>query len=233
MASIEVPAAKTVKCSEGEASSIPSVPAREPQHNQPTTPSAPSDGTDEIGQQALADPPKSLFGPFPTTTVASNIEQKAAVSAESGYTPVSPPGTRTNPFQPPLENIENGHQASPLRFDFNPGERESLRTNQTNQPASPRSPTLPPLTREKTAPAIGPATDKPTPFPKEVELEGPVLYITLLLSSTGARHPFRLDEKYLRKRNVTVEGNNPFNISLYKLKELILRDWREGECLFG
>jgi Ubiquitin-2 like Rad60 SUMO-like len=50
--------------------------------------------------------------------------------------------------------------------------------------------------------------------------------ITLLLTS-GARHPFKLDAKYLSKRNVEVPGNDPFNLSVYKLKELILREWRE------
>lgn len=51
--------------------------------------------------------------------------------------------------------------------------------------------------------------------------------ITLLLIN-GARHPFKLDAKYLNKRNVEVPGNDPFNLSVYKLKELILREWREG-----
>jgi hypothetical protein len=60
----------------------------------------------------------------------------------------------------------------------------------------------------------------------------PVCTITLLLP-TGARHPYRLDEKYLAKRNVempdvTESGRrDPFSISVYKLKELILREWRE------
>ena len=96
------------------------------------------------------------------------------------------------------------------------------------KPESIQNTTPPPLTREMTRPAIGPATDKPSPLPpKETEIEGPCLYITLLLT-TGARHPFRLDQRYLKKRNVEVEGNNPINMSFYKLKELILRDWREG-----
>lgn len=86
-----------------------------------------------------------------------------------------------------------------------------------------------PITREKTMPAIGPATDKPTPIAKETTSEGPVLYITLLLASTGARHPYKLDGKYMQKRNVEVDGNNPIHMSLYKLKELILRDWRDGK----
>ncbi|KAI1098156.1 hypothetical protein F4804DRAFT_136540 [Jackrogersella minutella] len=56
--------------------------------------------------------------------------------------------------------------------------------------------------------------------------------IELLLTS-GARHPFRIDEKYLQKRNVTVTGKtedgrmDPFSITVYTLKELILRDWRK------
>ena len=60
----------------------------------------------------------------------------------------------------------------------------------------------------------------------------PVCNITLLLPS-GARHPYKLDEKYLTKRNVDVPGwteggkKDPFSISVYTLKELILREWRD------
>ncbi|CAK7264649.1 hypothetical protein SEPCBS119000_001105 [Sporothrix epigloea] len=56
--------------------------------------------------------------------------------------------------------------------------------------------------------------------------------ITLLLP-TGKRHPFKIDEKYLAKRGVEVPevtetgSKDPFSISVYKLKELILREWRE------
>ncbi|KAI2471281.1 hypothetical protein F4781DRAFT_429627 [Annulohypoxylon bovei var. microspora] len=55
----------------------------------------------------------------------------------------------------------------------------------------------------------------------------------MLLLTSGARHPFRIDEKYLSKRNVTVTGKtedgkmDPFSITVYTLKELILRDWRK------
>lgn len=59
-----------------------------------------------------------------------------------------------------------------------------------------------------------------------------MLVITLLLTS-GARHPYKIDEKYLTKRNVNVPGvtesgkKDPLSISVYTLKELILREWRE------
>jgi hypothetical protein len=52
--------------------------------------------------------------------------------------------------------------------------------------------------------------------------------VTLLLPS-GARHPFKIDEKYLKKRNISVEDNSPMNISVYNMKELIWRDWRGGK----
>ncbi|KAL2256617.1 hypothetical protein VTK26DRAFT_1401 [Humicola hyalothermophila] len=62
--------------------------------------------------------------------------------------------------------------------------------------------------------------------------ESPVCSITLLLP-TGARHPYKIDERYLTKRNVEIPdvtetgAKDPFSISIYKLKELILREWRE------
>lgn len=82
------------------------------------------------------------------------------------------------------------------------------------------------LVTRKESEAIGPATDAPT-----IQLDpsaGPAVMITLLLP-TGARHPFKIDEKYLKRRNVTVEDMNPLNISVYTMKELIWRDWREGK----
>lgn len=62
--------------------------------------------------------------------------------------------------------------------------------------------------------------------------DGPVCNITLLLP-TGARHPYKIDDRYLAKRNVDVQEitehgkKDPFSISVYKLKELILREWRD------
>lgn len=62
--------------------------------------------------------------------------------------------------------------------------------------------------------------------------DGPVCNITLLLP-TGARHPYKIDDKYLAKRNVEVPEvtengkKDPFSVSVYKLKELILREWRD------
>jgi hypothetical protein len=79
-------------------------------------------------------------------------------------------------------------------------------------------------------------TDTPVPEPlsdasdaapaKEVESPSPSLTITLLLT-TGSRHPFEIDGKYLRKRGINVESNDPFAMSVYTLKELIWKEWRQ------
>lgn len=105
--------------------------------------------------------------------------------------------------------------------------QEPLGDGSSNPPVSPVLAFGPLLTREKTAPAIGPSSDRPTPTPKETDMLGPVLMITLLLTN-GARHPYKIDGKYLKKRNVKVDDNNPINMSTYTLKELIWREWRDG-----
>ncbi|KOS18246.1 hypothetical protein ESCO_002970 [Escovopsis weberi] len=78
--------------------------------------------------------------------------------------------------------------------------------------------------------AIGPAQDEIKIAPSGPG-SGPVCNLTLLPMS-GGRHPYRIDAKYLGRRNVAVpdldqDGNpDPFSISIYTLKELILREWR-------
>lgn len=78
--------------------------------------------------------------------------------------------------------------------------------------------------------AIGPAQDE-IKAPASEPNSPPVCNITLLLT-TGSRHPYKLDAKYLARRNVAIPENteqgqpDPFSISIYTLKELILREWR-------
>ncbi|PNS18376.1 Cell division control protein 25 [Sphaceloma murrayae] len=116
------------------------------------------------------------------------------------------------------------------------GARPSAEHTQTDK-AGPLPPpintTAPALTRQVSE-AIGPSTDLPTPMlklPESALAAGPVVQFTLLLASTGTRHPFQLNEKYLTKRNVTAKGEDgafdPSCISVYNLKELILKDWRD------
>lgn len=110
----------------------------------------------------------------------------------------------------------------PVRTDTNTAIHQSI------SPPPPVSSTVAethPVTRTYST-AIGPSSESPVVPAKDTDVTGPVLIVTLLLTS-GARHPFRLDAKYLAKRGVEVPDNDPFNLSVYKLKELILREWRE------
>lgn len=76
------------------------------------------------------------------------------------------------------------------------------------------------------------AADSPAPATPHNPADGPACNITLLLP-TGARHPYKIDDRYLTKRNVDVPEitesgkKDPFSVSVYKLKELILREWRD------
>ena len=78
--------------------------------------------------------------------------------------------------------------------------------------------------------AIGPAQDDIQAAPSPGD-GGPVCNITLLLTS-GSRHPYKIDARYLSRRNVAIPEEtesgqpDPFSISIYTLKELILREWR-------
>ncbi|KAK4647317.1 uncharacterized protein QC761_124360 [Podospora bellae-mahoneyi] len=122
----------------------------------------------------------------------------------------------------------------------------------TSSPAEPKGKNTeeeaPPLSQPplgKTALTAAPARDddslsieptaalSPAAMSDSVSPSSPVCTITLLLP-TGARHPYKIDEKYLSKRGVDIpeylEGGgvkDPFSISVYKLKELILREWRD------
>ena len=106
---------------------------------------------------------------------------------------------------------------------------------QTQTEASSQTPPKPsiepapaPLTREPTAPAIGPSSDQPLPLPSTTSPSDTEKSLTLtLLLTNGARHPYVINEKYLKKRNVNVEDNNPVEMSIYTLKELIWREWRD------
>ncbi|KAI9886266.1 MAG: phosphatidylinositol-3,5-bisphosphate 5-phosphatase [Watsoniomyces obsoletus] len=50
--------------------------------------------------------------------------------------------------------------------------------------------------------------------------------ITLLMIS-GARQAYRIDDKFMKRHQIHPPGNDVLEISVYTLKELILRDWQD------
>lgn len=100
-------------------------------------------------------------------------------------------------------------------------------SHQSNTEAVPLA-TVSPGTEEQkvaaTAPELSSDASVKEPEPEE---SGPSLTIVLLLI-TGTRYPIKIDANYLRKRDITVDNNDPFAMSVYTLKELIWRSWQEG-----
>ena len=72
-----------------------------------------------------------------------------------------------------------------------------------------------------------PSQEASTTVPSDTPVDpGKILLISLLLLN-GNRHPYKIDKKYLARRNVHAEDDNPLNLTIYTLKELIWRDWRD------
>ena len=105
------------------------------------------------------------------------------------------------------------------------------------QPSDPQpSASNPPPAKndDKQDTAIGEASDDVGKAGSSVPRgEGPPVCVITLLVPSGKKHPYKIDEKYLAKRNVNIPGTtasghkDPFSISAYTLKELILREWRD------
>jgi hypothetical protein len=171
----------------------------------------------------------------PSTTAQGSPQQTAAGSRlentqeELSSSPVemralSSSGiAATNNMAQPSESVTTGPSEIAV-----PHTSETIPAQSSQSAAIAAAPPAPPapLNRAETE-AIGPSTDTPAAVPDSSD--GPVLVIMLLLPSTGARHPYKIDGKYLKKRNVTVDDMDPYNINVYTLKELIWRDWREGK----
>lgn len=159
-----------------------------------------------------------------------NLQSKATSSEPPSQTSqkdpapsstVAQPTASTDPSQPSAQTVESVSNAGPSI-------QPPVDATASQDEVKPAAAAATPLDRVDTE-AIGPSSENP--ILKADTSAGPTVIITLLLTS-GARHPYKIDGKYLKKRSVEVEENNPFNISVYTLKELILRDWRDGKHSF-
>jgi hypothetical protein len=157
------------------------------------------------------------------STVEMNALQSPSAEQPHGSTITESAPAAASASNPPSGQQPERPQSQPQQASqaqSNPPTSESISQSTPSKPSAPAT-----LTCAETE-AIGPSTD--TPAAKPDASNGPVVVITLLLTS-GARHPYKIDERYLKKRNVNVEAMDPYKISVYTLKELIWRDWREGK----
>ncbi|TKA65237.1 hypothetical protein B0A49_07956 [Cryomyces minteri] len=171
-------------------------------------------------------PSESHSVPASSTPVEmSNLQSHA--DAQLSTIPASQPSSQDTastsiPPQAHMSPAQASHLSDEPTFTTPPPTADGTSTS------SPPQPKPAPLTRAETA-AIGPSSDNPAVIPNPAG--GPAVIITLLLTSS-ARHPYKIDEKYLKKRGVKADVDeagvvDPFSISVYTLKELIWRDWRD------
>ena len=170
-----------------------------PKHNSPPA-APPPEETSIGGPQAISQAlAKATAAPMETSTPVemSTLDQHQKATAEPNASTMP---HLSNSVQPANIISERAPPSSHLGHAPHPGPPSSA-----IQPAKDQAPNL--------------ATDPPSDPSK-------TLLINLLLLN-GARHPYKIDERYLHRRNVNVEGNDPLNMTIYTLKELIWRDWRE------
>lgn len=159
--------------------------------------------------------------PEPTTSLS---EKPAAIESDS--TAVLSSQSQSDSTAVP-DHPAGGERVAPVTATT------STTTTPANETTS--APVAQPTTKspamETEEPKLGVESSEQEQSDEGKEDGGPSLDITLLLT-TGSRHPFTIDGKYLRKRSVNVENHDPFAMSVYTLKELIWREWRSGELLY-
>ncbi|KAK0311213.1 hypothetical protein LTR01_003208 [Friedmanniomyces endolithicus] len=155
-------------------------------------------------------PPASSSARISESHNADRIDPTVTMAQPDSHTPVAPVFATS---APPIDTHATPSQATPL------------------DPASAVAFFPIPLTRQQTE-ALGPATETDLFVPAAATAAGPALNISLMLT-TGAKHPYKIDEKYLTNRNAVAKPPkadgvfDPMAITGYKLKELIWTDWRK------
>lgn len=165
-------------------------------------------------------------GPDPATSAAESISAAPESSQPVSSTAVEADDSAIKPApstDAPQENTATG--PSNTNTTDNVDVPAPLPSQQSNTEAVPLA-AVSPETEEQKVAATAPVPSSDASV-KEPEESGPALTIVLLLI-TGTRYPIRIDANYLRKRDITVDNNDPFGMSVYTLKELIWRSWQEG-----
>ena len=175
-----------------------------------------------------SNPPESS-----TTPLAQDAA--APIAAQSGTTGDSPAPSGQEPSYTPEENSPGQTQKPVTDPSDAPAHEPHTTADTTTAPTPSETQPANAIVTEVGGPSesrIGESTDRrgSLSIQQQTELSedaGPSILLILLLTS-GSRHPFKLDRKYLKKREVNAPDYNPYSMSVYTLKELILREWRSG-----
>ncbi|EED22125.1 conserved hypothetical protein [Talaromyces stipitatus ATCC 10500] len=170
-----------------------------------TSENAPSSSIDPVAETATAQKDTQVDSVADTENQAKEKKDTEIENNSSSSATTAAPAVESTEEIPAATVIATASAPTqPLASSSKPEVPETVKTTEEGESSDPAQPP-----KETT----------------EAEETGPELVITLLLT-TGARHPFRIDRKYLKRRSVKVENDDPFNMSVYTLKELIWREWR-------
>ncbi|CAK7225164.1 hypothetical protein SBRCBS47491_005798 [Sporothrix bragantina] len=188
----------------------------------------------------MAEPTATMSGANEGATTAEQerVQEVAEASVVDSQSNAPPAAKASSSSQPPVETSGEGAAAAGAA-----AAESKAATTTTETPAKDAA-----APAEAAASSSGGVLEAPRPPPPAVvrsasnqddeiapvaSSSGTLMCNITLLLPTGNRHPFKIDDKYLNKRGVEVPDvteaglKDPFSISVYKLKELILREWRE------
>ena len=188
-------------------------PSNEPQGG--ITAAQPAAANDEPSGSATVGP----AGAPPSNTDSSSMPRLAGSTSDKGKDPEVPPPPPAKNDEPTTAPNDGEPAAAPAKNDEAPAAKNT-------EPAAKGD--------ESSDAAIGEASAEVARAGGSGSRGdgGPVCVITLLVPS-GKKHPYKLSEKYLTRRGVTIPGmtlsghKDVLSISVYTLKELILREWRD------
>lgn len=203
----------------------PSDAAQEPPSDPPTT-SEPQPSSADTQGTAATQPAPGNDEP-PSNTDSSSTPRLAGSTSDKGKGPEVPP-TPPAKNDAPTASANDGEPTAKVAAPAAAGNDEAVAAGENQQgPAAAKG-------DEPSDAAIGEASEEVARAGgsgSKAE-EAPVCVITLLVPS-GKKHPYKLSEKYLARRGVTIPGatasghRDVLSISVYTLKELILREWRD------
>ncbi|KAJ5689997.1 hypothetical protein N7462_004389 [Penicillium macrosclerotiorum] len=185
-------------------------------------------GQHESGATAAS--PQQSSNPQPVATETADASSKPVPVAESATTvvPAEPVQPGDNPATAIQHPATGGESVAPVTATETTASTDHDHTTPENADTvgQPQTTDAPSMDTDESKPGAELSSEPSEDISgKEVEDTGPSLALTLLLT-TGSRHPFKIDAKYLRKQSVNVENHDPFAMSVYTLKELIWREWR-------
>jgi hypothetical protein len=188
-------------------------------------PTAVSSGPTASGDNSRLEQPSDAvpMEKMAQSSTSADETKQAETQAQNGN---DNDASSTQPQQPDMSASASSTAPTPIATSMMTSTADDIEGNEIGN-----APPPPLKERQDSIMAIGPAQDEIKAVTPGALDNGPVCNITLLLT-TGSRHPYKIDARYLNRRNVPIPEENeagqsdPFSISVYTLKELILREWR-------